>query len=110
MIRSLLPATSSCSLITASVLVAFVGCNTILDNQPTGPSLASGGIVLASTRATGGADPQHNTVRHNHLRRNQPADLSSDGTGVDNTITGNRCATSIPSDLGGCGSYGNSHN
>ena len=84
--------------------------NTILDNQPTGPSLASGGIVLASTRATGGADPQHNTVRHNHLRRNQPADLSSDGTGVDNTITGNRCATSIPSDLGGCGSYGNSHN
>lgn len=80
--------------------------NTILDNHPTGPSVASGGIVLASTASTGGADPSNNTVRGNDLHDNQPADITSDTTGTGNTISGNHCTTTIPSNLRGCARAG----
>jgi parallel beta-helix repeat protein len=79
-----------------------VSGNAVAVNKPTGPSLASGGIALASTRASGGHDPRHNLVRDNRLYGNRPADITSDGTGSGNTIAHNICSTTIPSRLGGC--------
>jgi parallel beta-helix repeat protein len=79
--------------------------NAVLDNRPTGDSVGSGGIVLVSTAVSGGADPTYNTVRDNDVRRNQPADITSDGTGTGNRVFDNECLTAIPDDLGWCGGH-----
>jgi hypothetical protein len=61
-----------------------------------------GGIVLASTKVSGGADPSNNRIRHNDLSENEPADIASDRTGHGNRISANLCSSTFPADLGGC--------
>jgi parallel beta-helix repeat protein len=70
--------------------------NVVNANHPTGDTLGAGGIVIASTKSLGGADPTNNTVRHNHLAKNQPADIVWDGSGSGNKISKNKCTTTLP--------------
>ncbi len=72
--------------------------NAILDNQPTGPSIASGGVVVAT--GMGGTAPLNNRVQGNVIVRNA-TDIVWDGTGTGNILRPNRCRTSDPSGL--CG-------
>jgi hypothetical protein len=73
--------------------------NLVTGNHPSGDSIFSGGIVVASTTAFGGADPTANLVAANRAHANRPADVIYDGSGSDNRFTANRCATSIPDGL-----------
>ncbi|MGN6377493.1 MAG: right-handed parallel beta-helix repeat-containing protein [Gaiellales bacterium] len=66
------------------------------DNRPSGPSVFSGGIVVASSVIAGGADPTNDQVRRNHAHGNSPLDVLYDGTGSGNTFAGNDCGTSSP--------------
>ena len=76
--------------------VAITG-NTVLDHRPSGPTIAQGGIVVASSPA-GGGPPQNVVVTGNTALRNNP-DLLWDGTGTGILFTGNTCSTSVPPDL-----------
>ncbi|MGZ4735986.1 MAG: right-handed parallel beta-helix repeat-containing protein [Acidimicrobiia bacterium] len=70
--------------------------NTILDNQPSGPSLASGGVVVAT--GLGGTPPQNNRVQGNLIKGNS-TDIVWDGTGTGNVLKPNACVTSDPAGL-----------
>jgi len=70
--------------------------NRTFANRPTGPSVVSGGIVLASSKQIGGADPRNNLIRINVAHRNRPYDLLWDGTGNGNRFVRNDCSTSRP--------------
>ena len=70
--------------------------NTILDNQPSGPSLASGGVVVAT--GLGGTPPQNNRVQGNRIKGNS-TDILWDGTGTGNVLKPNACVTSDPAGL-----------
>lgn len=72
--------------------------NVVTGNRPSGPSIASGGIVVFSTAGFGGLDPSGNLVQGNLLRANDP-DLFSDGSGTDNRFISNACGTSAPTGL-----------
>lgn len=76
--------------------------NDVNHNVASGPSIASGGIVLFSTAFLGGADAQHNTIRNNELARNTPADIFWDGAGMGNRVIHNECSVAIPGNLGWC--------
>ena len=74
---------------------SLVAWNTVRGNA--GTEINSGGIVLMSAAdLTQGADPTGNTVTNNTAFQNAPADISSDGTGTGNDLTGNYCGTSSP--------------
>jgi hypothetical protein len=73
----------------------------VTGNRPTGDSAVAGGIVLASARSVGGADPSATVVRGNEAHGNDPADLVVDGSGSANRVAGNRCGSSHPKGL--CG-------
>lgn len=73
--------------------------NVVNDNVPTGPTAASGGIILASAAFAGGADPVDNDIVSNSAHDNEPADLVYDGSGSDNRFSANDCDTSIPDGL-----------
>ena len=64
-----------------------------------GQQINSGGIVVISAAVFHGSDPQFDTIAHNTAFRDQPADLSWDGTGSNVNFAGNHCSTSIPSGL-----------
>ncbi len=96
------PPTSGIGIALAGVDNSVVMGNWVSDNHPSGPSLASGGIVVISTKSQGGADPTNNTVRFNRLRHNKPADIVWDGTGSGNKIKHNACHTSLPLNVGFC--------
>jgi hypothetical protein len=66
------------------------------NNRPSGPSVFSGGIVVASATPAGGADPVDDLVRRNHAHRNSPVDILYDGSGSGNRFVGNDCGTSTP--------------
>lgn len=55
--------------------------------------LALGGIALFDSTFAGGSAPTNNVVTHNTARRNQPYDISSDGSGSNNVLRRNRCET-----------------
>jgi parallel beta-helix repeat protein len=65
--------------------------NTVNDNAPGGPTIASGGIVL-SHGASG------NSITGNRAHRNVPVDLADD-SGSPNRFSGNVCVTSRPQGL-----------
>ena len=65
---------------------SLVRNKTVIANQPSGASVGSSGIVLASTKVSGGADPSNNSIHDNDLSDNQPADIASDRTGHGNKI------------------------
>jgi len=96
------PPTSGIGIALAGVHNTLVTGNWVTDNHPTGPSIISGGIVILSTKANGGADPTNNTVRFNTLDHNKPADIVWDGTGSGNKVSRNNCDTSIPAHVGFC--------
>jgi hypothetical protein len=98
------PPTSGIGIALAGVDGTVVRNNDVDKNAPSGPSLASGGVVIISTKSLGGSDPTNNLVKHNDLHGNQPADIVWDGTGTGNTITNNDCRTSIPANTGWCSS------
>ncbi|HYX84087.1 MAG TPA: right-handed parallel beta-helix repeat-containing protein [Gaiellales bacterium] len=66
------------------------------NNQPSGPSVFSGGIVVASSAAAGGSDPVANLVKKNHAHGNSPFDILFDRTGSHNRFVDNDCGTSSP--------------
>ena len=96
------PALSGIGIALAGVHDAVVTDNDVFNNIPTGPSLASGGIVMVSTTKMGGANPTHNTITDNELHNNKPFDLFWDGTGTGNRFLDNECVTTSPTNLGGC--------
>lgn len=74
---------------------SLVAWNTVRGN--TGTEINSGGIVLMSASAlTGGLDPVNDVVENNTAFGNSPADISYDGTGTGNDLTGNYCGVSSP--------------
>jgi hypothetical protein len=73
--------------------------NVVNNNAPSGPSVVSGGIILASAEESGGPDPRRTVVRENSAHGNQPHDLIWDGSGVGNQFIANDCGTSDPSGL-----------
>ena len=96
------PPTSGLGIALAGVHNTLVSGNWVNDNSPSGPSIFSGGIVVASTKANGGTDPTNNTVRGNTLDHNKSSDIVWDGTGSGNVISENSCDTSTPPHLGFC--------
>ncbi|MER7959682.1 right-handed parallel beta-helix repeat-containing protein [Streptomyces sp. NPDC096030] len=73
--------------------------NYVRGNRPTGPTGAAGGIVVVSTAALGGADPENVRVTRNTALNNQPADLVWDLTGTGIVFSDNRNRTSLPPGL-----------
>lgn len=75
-------------------VAVLAGIRRQVNDNSSGGTLASGGIVLISAALTGGAD-----VADNDLHGNQPADIVWDGSGNDNRFIDNDCASSIPPGL-----------
>jgi nitrous oxidase accessory protein NosD len=103
------PPTSGIGIALAGVQGTTVADNKVTDNAPTGPSIASGGVVLLSTAPFGGSDPTNNRVKDNDLHGNQPADIVSDQTGTGNRVIDNQCQTAIPGNLGWCSDQSSDH-
>jgi len=66
------------------------------NNQPSGPSVFTGGIVVVSSKVAGGSDPVGNLVKENHAHGNSPFDILFDKTGSNNRFVNNDCDTSSP--------------
>lgn len=66
------------------------------NNRPTGPTFASGGIVISS--GPNGTTPKGDVLRSNKAFHNAPADISWDESGSV-TFKDNHCDTSDPSGL-----------
>ncbi len=64
-----------------------------------GSELPGGGILLQDGAIFGASAPTGNTVSANRLSRNTPFDISGDGSGSGNTVTGNSC---LATNIGGC--------
>jgi parallel beta-helix repeat protein len=92
------PPASGIGVLLAGARDTTVRGNTITGNQPTGPSLATGGVAVVSTVALGGQDPTGNLVQGNLLSNNDP-DLFYDGSGSGNSFVSNNCQTSVPDGL-----------
>jgi nitrous oxidase accessory protein NosD len=93
------PALSGLGIGLAGVHDVLVVHNTADGNRATGPSLASGGIAVFSTKGIGGADPRNNKVECNEAFGNRPVDLFWDRTGKNNVFKDNRHRTSKPAGL-----------
>jgi hypothetical protein len=93
------PALSGIGIALAGASQTTVVRNWANANEPSGPSIVSGGIVVFSTKAVGGADPADNLVKRNHAHRNSPFDILYDGTGTNNQFVDNDCDTSSPSSI-----------
>ena len=72
--------------------------NVVTGNRPSGPSLATGGVVVFGTGALGGPDSSGSLVQGNQLHDNDP-DLFYDGSGSGNRFVSNTCQTSVPGGL-----------
>jgi Right handed beta helix region len=96
------PQVSGVGIALLGVRHTVVARNWVNANRPRAMSFISGGIVIASSKASGGTNPTNNVIRHNTLDRNKPADIVSDGTGTGNIITDNKCDTSLPRHSGFC--------
>ena len=92
------PPTSGIGIALAGVVGTKVFDNEVRDNKPSGPSLASGGVVIVS----GGSPPSTNLVTDNTIDGNTPADIFWDQTGTGNKVSDNQCDTAIPGNLGWC--------
>jgi len=73
--------------------------NVAKGNVPSGTTVASGGIILASSASGGGADPTDNVIRGNVALNNEPFDVLWDGSGTGNVFQSNSCRTSQPPDI-----------
>jgi hypothetical protein len=70
--------------------------NTTNGNHPTGPTVFSGGVVVASSVAAGGRTPVGNLIKENHAHNNSPFDIFYDGSGHNNQFVNNDCGSSMP--------------
>jgi nitrous oxidase accessory protein NosD len=95
------PPTSGIGIALAGVVGTKVLDNEITNNKPSGPSLASGGVVIVSS-GPGGSPASNNQVTSNKLHGNQP-DIFWDQTGTGNKVSDNECEAAIPGNLGWCG-------
>ena len=73
-----------------------VGFNATNDNDPTGPTVWSGGIVLASSTQFGGTNARGNLIRFNESHQNADWDVFWDEKGTGNQFRSNDCETSSP--------------
>ncbi len=93
------PPTSGIGIALVGVLGTKVIGNDVTANQPSGPSLASGGVVIVS----GATSPSsNNLVKGNTIENNQPQDVFWDQMGTGNTVVHNDCETAVPNNLGWC--------
>jgi parallel beta-helix repeat protein len=92
------PPTSGIGIALAGATKVVVDDNVVNDNVASGPSIASGGIVLVAVN-DGGTPASDNRITDNRLHGNQPFDLSDDGAGTGNRFDDNRCDTSSPAGL-----------
>ena len=90
------PALSGVGLALLAATNNAVNGNLIAGNVPSGDTVASGGVVVAS--GFGGTPPRDNKVRGNRILGNNP-DISWDQTGSGNTFQGNNCSASDPAGL-----------
>jgi Right handed beta helix region len=87
--------------------------NTTNDNQPSGDTIASAGIVVLTLPGpTGDLLADENTVKFNRAFGNSPVDILWDQKGSSNSFLGNQCDASNPDGLcserhGGGGNGGN---
>jgi hypothetical protein len=81
--------------------------NASLFNAPTGPTIASGGIVLRSGAPIGTGPENDNRVVSNVALHNDPFDIDWDGVGEGNVFADNVCETSTPAGL--CHAPGDDH-
>jgi parallel beta-helix repeat protein len=73
--------------------------NHLSGNVPSGPTPASGGVVVSTDPFGGGTTkPMNNSVIGNHFGRNKP-DIFWDESGSGNSFVGNLCNSSVPSRL-----------
>src|SRR5918997_1569822 len=73
--------------------------NHLSGNVPSGPTPASGGVVVSTDPFFGETiKPTNNSVIGNHFGRNKP-DIFWDESGSGNRFLGNLCDTSVPSSL-----------
>jgi parallel beta-helix repeat protein len=78
----------------------FIHANTVVGNKPSAPgTIFPGGIVLGSSKSFGGSNPAHNTISRNWAFRNEPFDISWDGSGKGNRFRHNKCDASQPGGL-----------
>lgn len=94
------PPASGLGIALAGVNDVRVYHNVARDNRPSGPTFASGGIALLSTKFVGGADPRNNRVRRNAAVHNRLHDLYWDRSGRHNVFEDNLHGTSKPRRLG----------
>jgi hypothetical protein len=66
-------------------------------NAPSGPSFASGGIIVVSSKSIGGSDPMNDVIAKNIATGNKPVDILWDKSGTGNRFSDNECNTSSPS-------------
>jgi Right handed beta helix region len=74
----------------------LVSRNLVTGHKPSGPTFASGGIVVQ--RGPGGTAPQNDVVKRNVALRNHPKDINWDGSGTVR-FKRNVCRSSTPSGL-----------
>ena len=95
------PPTSGIGIALAGVVGTTVSDNDVTNNRASGPSLASGGVVIVSG-GPAASPASYNQVTDNELDGNQPADIYWDQTGTGNKVSDNDCDTAIPANLGWC--------
>jgi hypothetical protein len=92
------PPTSGIGIVVAGGDHVSVTSSEIDQNLPTGQTIVSGGVVVASF----GPTPHDNAISGNTILGNAP-DIFWDGSGKRNTFTNNNCQTSQPPGLCGGG-------
>jgi hypothetical protein len=92
------PAESGNGIVLVGARTTTVTDNLVRGNAASEPvDLSFGGItVLDAGPLTGGAAPSGDVITHNVVTGNAPMDLLYDGSGADNTVRGNVCATGAP--------------
>lgn len=100
------PPTSGIGILLLGTTDVAVTDNEVNDNQPTGPSFVSGGILLVDSSVIGGTAPSGNKIRQNEAHRNLSFDIFWDGSGSKNSFKHNDCDQSQPGWI--CSSEGNS--
>ena len=92
------PPISGLGIVLAGAVGNEVRNNDVRGHRPSGPTIISGGIVVADTTIFGGGPSNNNHIAINRLNFNQPFDLDGRG-GSDNVFRDNQCSTSTPPGL-----------
>ncbi len=85
------PPVSGIGIVVAGADHVRVQFNSINHNVPSGPTLASGGVVVISTTSFGGANESNISVYRNTITNNRPTDTVWDHQGTNVRFIGNIC-------------------